>query len=106
MNKKLLLAFALAGLSIASAKTYSISFSDRFMVGNTQLKPGDYRLQVEGSKAIFKDRENRTAAEVNVKVQNSQKKFEHTEIQSKQVDGNRRIEEIRLGGTRTALDFD
>lgn len=106
MNKKLLLAFALAGLSTASAKTYTITLSDPSVVGSTHLKPGDYKLQIEGSKAIFRDSTNHKAAEVNVKVQNFKKKFEQTEIQTKKVDGAQQVEEIRLGGARTALDFD
>jgi hypothetical protein len=75
-------------------------------VGHTQLKPGDYKLKLEGSKVTFVDHENKTAVEVNVKVENNKDKFQDTEVVSRK-DGNaRKIEDIALGGTRTQPDFE
>jgi hypothetical protein len=106
MEKKLLIVLALAGASVLSAKSYSVTLDQPSIVGHTQLKPGDYKLKLEGSKVTFVDHENKTAVEVNVKVENNKDKFQHTAVVSRK-DGNaRKIEDITLGGTRTQLDFD
>lgn len=105
MKTKWLLAFALAGLSIASAKTYSINIDQPYVVAGVQLKPGDYRLNLEGSKAVFTRGGKKTAAEAKVTVENSPKKFNYTSIASKLAGGQNQIESISLGGTRMKLDF-
>jgi len=106
MEKKLLIVLALAGASVLSAKSYSVTLDQPSIVGHTQLKPGDYKLKLEGSKVTFVDHENKTAVEVNVKVENKKDKFQNTEVVSRKDGNSRKIVEITLGGTRQQLDFD
>ena len=55
-------ALSLASLGIASAKSYDIVLSDPTMAGTTQLQPGEYKLKVEGTQAVFTDVQNRKRA--------------------------------------------
>ena len=105
MKMKWLLAFALAGLSIASAKTYHVTISDPSVVAGVQLKPGNYKLNLEGSKVLFIGNREKLAAEANATKETSPKKFEYTSVDFKVTGGKYRIESISLGGTRTKLDF-
>src|ERR1035441_8111493 len=90
-TRTLLLTAALAifTLSVASAKTYDILLSSPTKAGNLQLKAGEYRLTVNGTKAIFTDVNTTKTFTTVVKVENSDTKFgdtrseEHTsELQS------------------------
>jgi hypothetical protein len=103
--KWLLVAFALVGLSIASAKTYSITIGQTSVVAGTKLKPGNYKLKIEGSKAVFLDNRNETAAEAKATVENAPKKFDVTSVYSKRVGGETEIDSITLGGTHMKVDF-
>ena len=52
---KILLAFSTLALAIASAATsYSVKLFDPATVNGTQLKPGEYRLEVKDNKAVMK----------------------------------------------------
>jgi hypothetical protein len=105
MKTKLLFVFLLAGLAITSAKTYKVTIFDPSLVAGVQLKPGDYRVDVNGSKAVFIDDREKTVAEAKVTVENSTKKFGSTAVETKQVGGNKQIEYISLGGTHMKLAF-
>jgi hypothetical protein len=103
MLKKMLLVFAVAGLAVASAKTYTIVISNPSTVGTALLRPGEYRVLLQGSKVVFRNDENRQVAEANAKIVNEDKKFEQTAIETKTVAGKTTIENIRLGGTKTEV---
>jgi hypothetical protein len=105
MNKWLI-AFALLGISVAGAKTYDITLSDPSAVGKLNLQAGQYELRVKASTAIFKDLKTGQSFQTTAKVEQAPKKFQDTEVESKQVAGRNRIEEIRLHGTTTKLEFD
>ena len=105
MTGKLFLVFALAGFAVAGVKTYPVSLNHPSMVGNTLLRSGEYRLEVDGSQAVFMDLSRHKAAEANVKLDSASKKFQSTEIETRDVDGKTKLEQIRLGGTATILEF-
>ncbi len=48
MKTKLFIAFAIAALSVAGAKSYDITFDQPAMVGNVKLAAGHYSVKVEG----------------------------------------------------------
>ena len=98
-------ALALASLSVVSAKTYEIILSGPSKAGSVDLKPGQYKLKVEGSNAIFTDENSSKSFTTPVKVETTEKKFDGTKVQSTK-DGNvDKIEEIDLGGSKTKLGF-
>jgi hypothetical protein len=105
MKKTWLLALALTAFSVASAKTYNITIYEPCLAGNVQLRPGDYRLKLEGATAVFTNQDNGKNFEANVNVQNTKRKFNQTAIDTKKVAGVEKIEEIHLAGTRMNIKF-
>lgn len=99
--KKLIIAFTTVALAVASAATkYSITLYQPSVVNGTQLKPGDYKIEVNGDKAVFKQGKN--TVETSVKVEDDANKASSNSI--RYADGNK-IQEIRIGGSRTKLVF-
>jgi hypothetical protein len=108
MTRKSLLivgALTLSSLGIASAKSYDIVLSAPAKAGAAELKPGDYKLKVEGSQAVFTDAENAKSVSVPVKVENSDRKFNNTVVESTNQDGMDNIHAIDLGGSNTRLNL-
>jgi hypothetical protein len=108
MNGKSLLivgALSLASLGIASAKSYDLVLSAPAMAGTTELKPGEYKLKVDGSQAVITDQQNAKSVTVPVKVQNSDKKFDYTTVESSKQGGMDTIQAIDLGGSNTRLSL-
>lgn len=107
MTNRLLLvgALTLASLSLASAKTYDIVFTQPSKAGSVQLTPGEYRLKVEGANAVFTNLDSNKKFTVPVKVQNSDKKFDQTAVDTTDANGTSTVESIELGGSTTKLGF-
>ena len=98
--KKLTLTVATLGLAVASAAShYSLKLSTAIAVGDKQLKPGDYQVELVGDKAVFKN--GKTVVEVPATVQKNDTTYSVTSYQSK----DSKIEEIDLGGTNTRIVF-
>ncbi len=106
MRTKYLVAILLLCVSLALAKTYTITLSDASKVGNSELKPGSYTLKLEGDKAIFLDRTRKPVVETAVKIETAARKFDATAIEFRKVDGANQIRAISLGGSKTKLVFD
>src|SRR6516164_4127814 len=98
-------ALALSSLTIVNAKSYDIILSSLTKAGNITLKPGQYKLKVDGTTATFIDVNNSKSFTTPVKVETTEKKFEDTRVQSVKDGGTDKIEEIDLGGTKTKLGF-
>ena len=100
--KKLIILLATVALAAASAATkYNVTLFQPSVVNGTELKPGDYRIEVDGNKAIFK--QGKTAIEVPVKVEEASDRHANNSV--RYVEGGK-LQEIRIGGTHTKLVFD
>ena len=96
--------FMVAGMAIASARSYTVNLFQPSMVGTTELKPGEYKLEVNDQKAVIK--KGKVQTESPVKVEEGDTKFDTTTVRYvNSADGKVRIQEIRLGGTKTKLIF-
>lgn len=101
MVKKALLALGTVALAVASAANgYHFTLLEKSMLNGTELKPGDYKIEIDGGKATI--RNGKTVAQANVKVENVEQKISSTSV--KYVNGT--VQEIRLGGTKTKLIFE
>jgi hypothetical protein len=98
-------ALSVASLGIASAKTYDLKFDQPTMAGNTELKPGEYKLSVEGSQVTFKDVQSSKTWTAPVKVENSSRKFDSTVVESSNQGEMAHIQAIDLGGSNLKLEF-
>ena len=93
-----------AGLAVAATRSYTVSIIQTGMLGTTELKPGDYKIEVSDQKAVIHS--GKTHAESPVKVEEGDARFPATVVRySNAPDGKVRIQEIHLGGTRTKLVF-
>ena len=78
MIKKLILAFAVLALAVASAETYKVTLFQPTLVQGKELKPGDYRINLQDSKVIIAA--GKESVETTVKVENSDTKFASTSV--------------------------
>lgn len=99
--KKFMLAFLVVALGVVSAKTYKVTVYQPAVVGDTELQPGDYKLDVQDTKIVLKS--GNVAAESPVKVETADSKFSATTVMYTTADGKTRVHEIRLGGTNIKL---
>jgi len=103
--KKALLAIFAFGLSVAyAASSYHVTLYKSTTVNGTELKAGDYKLEIQGNKAVFK--QGRTTAESTVRVENGTQKFLSTSVGYEGDSPTNQIQEIRIGGTSVKLLFD
>lgn len=103
MNRKLVVSvLAFAAMAMAAGKSYTVKLYEPAMVGATELKAGEYRVEVNGDQAVIKS--GKVQKEAAVKVENSDTKYDTTTVRLSS-GAKPQIQEIRLGGTKTKLVF-
>lgn len=79
-------------------------------IGANMLDAGQYRMLVHRdggeAKVVLTEVKTGNVTEVAAKVESGTQKYERTEVHSKEVNGVRQINEIRLGGTSLRIAFD
>ena len=104
MTKKIAVSLFIFALAVAvGASTYSVNLPKPAIVGGTELKAGDYKVELNGTKATI--RNNKNSAEAEVTVENSPTKFYQSTACCLAEDGKYRLQELRLGGTNMKLTF-
>jgi hypothetical protein len=102
MVKNVLLGFASVALAVASAaSSYNVTFYEPVTVNGTQLKPGDYKLELKSDSMVV-IKQGKTATEAPVKVETESHAFSRSSVR---LNGTQ-LEEIRLGGTDKRLVFE
>jgi hypothetical protein len=99
---KSLKTLALATLALAAASAashYTLNLDSTQFAGDKELKPGEYKVELAGDKAVFKS--GKTVIEVPATLEKVDHKYSLTTYQS--VD--KKIQEIDLGGTATKIVF-
>jgi len=102
--KKLIIAFAGLALAVACAETHRITLNAPSVIKGTQLKAGDYKLDVKESSVVLVRGDTRV--EVPVKVETVDKKNDGTTVIYSHENGKHIVRAIKLGGTKTKLLFD
>ena len=99
---------ALGFLTPAASADESCRFTltNTSRIGNAELRPGEYKLVIDAPKVVLTELNTGKSIELEANVENVDKKFDRTEIHSKQVDGVSQISEIRIGGSKTKVAFD
>jgi|ERR1700689_323496 hypothetical protein len=99
---KLMLGACVFALGIATAaSTYHVRIADPTWVGTTELKPGEYDVKVDGDKITFKQGKNIVA--VSAKVETNASKFSDTQMDIKTENGQAKLRELDLGGTKSKI---
>jgi len=104
MKKALLLMGLVAGMALASTKSFTVTLYEPSMIGGTELKAGDYRCELRDQKLVIKH--GRETTEASVKVENGEAKYASTTVRYNTGDGKSKVEEIRVGGTTMKLVLD
>ncbi len=104
MKNLLLLATVLGMTALASAKTFSITLFEPSHVAGTVLRPGDYKIDVSDNNKVT-IRSGKTVIDTEARVETTEEKFNATSVRYRNGDGKYRIQEIRLGGTKSKLVF-
>lgn len=105
MTKKLILFFATIALTVASAaNTHRITLFQPSMLGSSELKAGDYKVEVNDNKATMT--RGKEKFEASVKTETGDTKYSSTSVRYSNGNGKYQIQEIRLGGTTTRLVFE
>lgn len=105
MKIKFAIAFAVLGMSLAGAKSFQITLSSPSQAGTLELQPGQYNVSLDGSNMKFTDVNSGKSVETGVTTQSAEKKFQSTAVDSQQINGKNKIQEIDLGGTVTKVIF-
>jgi hypothetical protein len=92
------LGFGILALGVASAASaYKVNLPQNTWVGGTELKAGEYKVEVQGGQAIFKN--NRQTAQVPASEEKSDKKYQYTTLESK----DSKLNEVHIGGTNVKI---
>lgn len=83
--------------AVASAAPYDVTLSEKFQVGGTELKPGDYKVEMQGTKAIF------TMGKKTVQVPATLAKSERTWETTVFVSQRSKLKEIDPAGTQDRI---
>ena len=109
MIKKVIFAFAILALALATAGTvpatgsYKITLSQPTVVAGTELKAGEYRMTLGAEKITIQN--GKTPLEVPAKIELSEQKFDTTSLRFNNATGKTVLTEIRLGGSKTIVVF-
>lgn len=93
----------LVAAAVLSAKSYTVNLFQPAVFGNVELKAGEYKVEVNDQTAVI--RNGKVRGESPVKVENGDKKYDITTVRFDSGGGKMKIQEIRLGGTKTKLLF-
>ena len=102
---KLMLFGSLAAAVASAASMYRVNIGQAFMLGSSEMKAGDYKIEVDGGKAVFMDGKH-NAGSAAVKEETGDEKFTRTTVRYSNGDGKFHLQEIHIGGTKTKLVFE
>jgi hypothetical protein len=100
---RLTFSFASLALLASAAPAYKFTLTEPATIAGSAVKPGDYRVVVNGDKATLTS--GKISLEVPVKVETGTQKFQHTSVESRSEAGKQMVDDIQFGGTSTTLVF-
>jgi hypothetical protein len=87
----------------SAASQHEVTFTEPAILAGVELKPGDYKLVLDGDMVTIS--KGKQIAKVQVKVETAPNKFNSDAIRYATGEGKYRVDQIRLGGTNTRLIF-
>jgi len=96
---------ALLGVSLASAKSYTIAITQPCQAGTAQLRPGEYTVKLEAAKVVLIDKSG-NRIETTAKIEAADQKFNQTTVVTSGASGTSRIQWIALGGSKSKVVFE
>ena len=100
MFRKLAFGVSTVALGLASAAApYKVKIEAPLSIGSTELKAGEYKVEMQGDKAVFKT--GKTVIEVPATTGKSEHKYYRTSV----VTEGSKLQEIDFGGTTESILF-
>ncbi len=100
--KKFIAMFALTmSFAFAGASSFNVTLFQPSIIAGKELKPGEYKVQLNGDKMTIKS--GKQVVEASVKSEQVESKFGSTSVRYNNGDGKYTVTEIRVGGTNTKL---
>lgn len=87
--------------AVGQAATYHVTLLEPTVVAGQELKPGDYKVEVNNNIAVISH--GKHSAEVKVKTESAEKKFDSTTIRYVKDGDKFKLQEIGIGGSKTKL---
>jgi len=87
--------------AVGYAATYNVTLLKPTVVAGKTLKPGDYKVEVNNNTAVI--RRGKDTAEVKVKTESAEKKFNSTTLKYFKEGETLKLQEIGIGGSTTKL---
>jgi hypothetical protein len=94
-----LFCLATLALGIANAAPYDVTLLENVSVGSTQLKAGDYTIEMKGDMAVFKT--GKKTIEIRATLGKNDQPFASTIL----VSAHSKLQEIDLAGTQDRIIF-
>jgi hypothetical protein len=92
-----------AAAAMAASKSYTVNLLAPATFGGVELQPGEYKVEVNDTTAVI--HKGKVRGESPVKVESSESKYDTTSVRLDHATGKPKIQEIRVGGTKTKLVF-
>ena len=87
--------------ALAQAETYHVTLLKPSVVAGKELKPGDYKVEVNNDKAVISH--GKQSIEAKVKTETADKKYGSTTVRYEMEGDKYKVQEIGIGGTKTKL---
>lgn len=86
--------------AVAASGSYKVQLYQNSVVDGKDLKPGNYKIQMENNTAVLKN--GKQTVEVPARMETAPSKYASTEMEYL---NNSTLQEIRIGGTHTKIVF-
>jgi hypothetical protein len=96
-----LAAMAFAGTVPAAKSTFRITLMQPSVVNGTELKPGEYKLNLGDGKITLV--QGKVSVDAPATIETQEKKFDATAIRYKAEGAKQVVAEIRIGGSKTRI---
>lgn len=87
--------------ALAQAETYHVTLLKPSIVAGKELKPGEYKVEVNNDKAVISH--GKDSVETKVKTESADKKYGSTTVRYELEGEKYKVQEIGIGGTKTRL---
>lgn len=100
MVRNILIGFVSMALLAIAASSYNVTFYQPVMINGSEVKPGDYKLELKDKTAVIK--QGRKVIEAPATIENDSQRYQQTSVRL----NGMQVEEIRIGGTNTRVVFE
>lgn len=103
MKKLMLVALLTAFAVFAASNVFHVTFESDAWIGANLVKAGEYKITIEGDKAILKS--GKTVIEVPAKLEPADHKYAENAIIVQTIGNKAQVQQIELGGKAERIVF-